>query len=78
MKLNDFLRSTGVSMSRFAKQINTTTATVSPIADGSVVPRKNLLIRIFEVTEGQVTPNDLTGIHAPVRNDKKMEKDQNG
>jgi transcriptional regulator with XRE-family HTH domain len=78
MKLNDFLRSTGISMSRFAEQIGTTTATVSRIADGSVVPRKNLLIRIFEVTGGQVTPNDLTGIHPLVRNDRKMEKDQNG
>lgn len=67
MQLNDFLTKHAISMAEFAKMVGTTTATVSRIADGSVMPRKALIVRIHEVTGGQVTPNDLTGLHAPKR-----------
>lgn len=66
MKLNDFLSQTGTTKSAFAELIGTTTATVSRIGDGLVVPRRDLLERIYEATDGQVTPNDLTGLHTPV------------
>ncbi|MGJ8626276.1 MAG: hypothetical protein ACSHXB_04875 [Sulfitobacter sp.] len=78
MRLNDFLHSSGVTMTDFAEQIGTTTATVSRIADGLVVPRRKLLERIYEVTGGQVTPNDLTGIHPPDRDAPKPEVENNG
>lgn len=62
MKLSQFLRHNQVTLTEFAVQIGTTTATVSRIVDGLVIPRRKLLLRIFEETGGVVTPNDLTGI----------------
>ncbi len=63
MKLNDFLIAEGTSMGQFAKAVGTTTATVSRIADGTVVPRRALMKRINQATGGLVTPNDLVGIY---------------
>ncbi|MTI43446.1 hypothetical protein JM93_03869 [Roseibium hamelinense] len=62
MTLNDYLYRFGISKSAFAKKIGTTTATVSRISEGLVVPRKGLLLRIYEESEGLVTPNDLVGL----------------
>jgi predicted transcriptional regulator len=70
MKLNQFLLEQGISKSAFARKIGTTAATVSRIGDGLVVPRRGLLERIYEQTEGRVTPNDLVGLYCinPCRN----------
>jgi transcriptional regulator with XRE-family HTH domain len=73
MTLSEFLRQNQVTLTEFASQIGTTVATVSRIADGIVVPRRKLLLRIFEVTGGLVTPNDVTGIHAPAKVNKDRE-----
>lgn len=50
-------------MAQFAMMVGTTTATISRIANGTVTPRRDLLVRIHERTGGLVTPNDLTGLH---------------
>lgn len=63
MRLNDYLTKSGMTKSTFATQIGTTVATVSRISDGLVVPRRELLRRIHEVTNGQVTPNDVVGLY---------------
>lgn len=65
-------------MAAFAEQIGTTAATVSRISDGLVVPRRKLLIRIYEATGGQVCPNDLTGIHPPSGTDIARQEDKDG
>ena len=59
MKLIAFLNLNDISMTQFAENLGTTTATISRIADGQVVPRRDLILRIYEETGGQVTPNDL-------------------
>ena len=63
MKLNDFLTSENSTMGEFAKVVGATTATISRIADGAVVPRKALMERIYAATRGLVTPHDLVGIY---------------
>ena len=63
MKLNDYLTENGLSKGAFARRIGTTTATISRISDGLVVPRRELLERIHRETRGLVTPNDLTDLH---------------
>jgi hypothetical protein len=78
MKLTEFLRTRGVTMVAFAKEIGTTAATVSRISDGLVVPRKMLLVRIYEATGGLVCPNDLTGIHPPTGGDIAKQGDRDG
>lgn len=65
-------------MAAFAEQIGTTAATVSRISDGLVVPRKKLLVRIYEATGGLVCPNDLTGIHPPGSADITRQEDKDG
>lgn len=63
MKLNDFLIERDLSMAAFARLVGTTAATISRVADGSVMPRRPLLLRIHEATGGLVTANDLTGTY---------------
>lgn len=63
MKLNEFLIMNGITMANFADAVGTTTATISRVAVGLVVPRKALLTRIHEETGGQVTPNDFLGLY---------------
>lgn len=50
-------------MSAFAQAVGTTTATISRVADGIVIPRRELMQRIHSVTGGCVTPNDLVGLY---------------
>ena len=69
MKLNDFLSAERTSMGAFAKTVGTTTATISRVADGTVVPRKALMERIYDATAGLVTPNDLVGLYCARRCD---------
>ena len=63
MKLNDYLSRQGVSKSAFAGKVGTSVATVSRVGDGLVVPRRELLVRIYDETDGLVTPNDLIGLY---------------
>lgn len=77
MKLSEFLRHNQVTLTEFAVQIGTTTATVSRIVDGLVIPRRKLLLRIFEETGGVVTPNDLTGIPSSDHTPKTAETTKN-
>ena len=63
MKLNDFLSSNQMTMANFANAVGTTTATISRVADGHVMPQKSLLERIHKETGGLVTPNDLAGLY---------------
>jgi hypothetical protein len=71
MTLNEFLSSRNTSMGDFAKAVGTTTATISRIADGTVLPRKSLMKRIYDTTDGKVTPNDLYGLHSQ-QNDERV------
>lgn len=77
MKLSEFLRHNQVTLTEFAVQIGTTTATVSRIVDGLVIPRRKLLLRIFEETGGVVTPNDLTRIPSSDHTPKTVETTKN-
>lgn len=65
MTLNDFLSTSDLSMTRLAREVDTTTATISRIADGQVIPRRSLLLRICEVTKGAVTPCELLQLEMP-------------
>lgn len=63
MQLNDFLKNHEITMARFAAMVGTTPATISRVADGSVVPRRALILRIHRATGGLVTANDLVGTY---------------
>lgn len=61
MRLREFLKSNNLQMAEFAEKIGTTGPTVCRIAGGQM-PRRDLMIKIYEATGGLVTPNDLVGI----------------
>lgn len=59
MKLNDFLRLTGMSARQFAKGIGVTPQSMSRYLHHGRVPRSQVMQRIYTVTQGAVTPNDF-------------------
>ena len=63
MKLNDYLDSQNITKTEFSRRANTTLATISRISDGLMMPRKELLERIYKETGGMVTPNDIAGLY---------------
>ncbi len=62
MRLIDYLTTHSIPANDFAERVGTTAATISRIANGQVMPRKELMAAILQETEGQVTPNDLFGV----------------
>lgn len=62
MQLLDYLVQNGITQAQFAERLGTTAATICRIADGAVVPRRELMLKIYDQTGGQVTPNDLVGV----------------
>ena len=63
MKLSEYLCRNGLSAAEFATTVGTTAATLCRVLHGQVVPRRGLMVEIHRTTDGQVTPNDLLGLH---------------
>jgi transcriptional regulator with XRE-family HTH domain len=57
-KLAAFLKSEGIPQSAFAERISVRSSTISRLLNGERTPSLRLAKRIFEQTEGNVTPND--------------------
>lgn len=77
MNLDEFLRCRDIKRKDFAERIGTTGATITRIATGQVVPRKDLMRRIYAETCGLVTPNDLIafkGVRPDTANDNSDKK----
>lgn len=64
MHLRDFLEENGLNLAEFGSLVGTTGATICRIVNGQV-PRRDLMVRIHEATNGLVTPNDLVGLYGP-------------
>lgn len=64
MHLRDFLDENGLNLAEFGNLVGTTGATICRIVNGQV-PRRDLMVRIHQATNGLVTPNDLVGLHGP-------------
>ena len=62
MKFNDFLEEERWSVAKIAKEFNVPVPTVAKWKHNGVIPRKELVVKIYEFTEGRVTPNDFYGI----------------
>lgn len=64
MQLNDYLEKNNLTAQDFAPLIGVKWSAVYRYISGTRVPAKHIMQRIFEVTGGQVTPNDILGIHS--------------
>ncbi len=63
MKLAQYLRQNGLTLNEFAKTCGTSASTILRIKDGEVAPSKRVARAVWNATGGQVTPNDLYGLH---------------
>ncbi len=59
MKLADFMTAHGLGPSEMAKRLGVNHATVIRYRDSQRRPDSDVMARIFEVTNGSVTPNDF-------------------
>ena len=59
MKLSTFLDRAAIKPSEFARQIGVPRQTLHRYLAGERTPRSEILHRIREVTNGEVTPNDF-------------------
>ena len=63
MKLTQYLAENGLTLNEFAKTCGTSASTILRIKDGEVAPSKRVARALWIATNGQVTPNDLYGLH---------------
>jgi transcriptional regulator with XRE-family HTH domain len=59
MKLADFMARKGISTAAFAHSIGVGSISVTRYLAGSRLPAPDVLVKIAEVTDGMVTPNDF-------------------
>lgn len=64
MTLKDYLERQSLSEKAFAATVGADQSTIHRVKTGALVPRPDLMKRIVEATQGDVTPNDLYGVTA--------------
>lgn len=60
-----YLSNNGIRQSDFAARIGCTQPAVARYVNGLRIPDRDTMQRIFDATNGAVTPNDFFGIPAP-------------
>ncbi len=67
MHLSDYLRPVdgdAVPASVLARKMGVSHTTVIRLANGLMNPSADMLLKLYEATDGQVTPNDMLGVVA--------------
>jgi transcriptional regulator with XRE-family HTH domain len=64
-KLKDYLDKHDIPVADFAAAINVHVATAYRYVNGRRIPDPEVLLRIVEWSDRELTPNDLYGIPAP-------------
>lgn len=59
MKMSSYIAAHGLTLTEMAVRLGLPVQTVSRYASGARRPREAEMVRIYEVTGGQVTPNDF-------------------
>lgn len=62
MTLHDYLKQNNLTAQQFAPLIGVKWAAIYRYISGVRIPTKPIMKKIFEVTGGAVTPNDILGI----------------
>jgi transcriptional regulator with XRE-family HTH domain len=62
MKLSEYAKKHGVTLSTLAKELGTSVATISRHCSGKNIPKQELMRRIHELTGGEVTASDFYGL----------------
>ena len=75
MKLEDYLTTNALTLTKFSEQCGVSAPTIYRIKNQQVVPTKSTMVAILEATGGLVTPNDLVDLHGreSLNNNKEIE-----
>lgn len=63
MKLSEYLYRNNLSLGELANRCGTSASTILRMKEATVAPSKRVAEALWRATEGQVTPNDLFGLH---------------
>jgi transcriptional regulator with XRE-family HTH domain len=63
MKLSEYLILNNLSLGQLAKRCGTSASTILRMKEAEVAPSKRVAEALWRATDGQVTPNDLFGLH---------------
>ena len=59
MKLVDYLLANNIRRTDFADMVGVSQSYVTQLCQGQIWPGREIVTKILEVTDGQVTPNDF-------------------
>ncbi|WP_162232715.1 helix-turn-helix domain-containing protein [Sphingomonas sanxanigenens] len=62
MTLAEYLAQPGRTATELAQATGSAVSTITRAARGEIIPSRDLMIKLFEATDGAVTPNDIFGI----------------
>ncbi|MGB1918589.1 MAG: helix-turn-helix transcriptional regulator [Candidatus Puniceispirillales bacterium] len=65
MKLSNWLKKSNITVKQFAHDVDVSPSLVSRYAAGKYIPTRKTMMKIVEVTNGNVTPNDFFDIPNP-------------
>lgn len=63
MRLNDWLVQTGMTQAVLARELRTSADTVRRWINGGSLPSRRLMLRLAQVTAGNVLAEDFTEVH---------------
>ena len=63
MQLSEWISECGISQVEVASGLGVDQSTISRLLSRARVPSPALMKRIYDLTEGRVTPNDLIGLN---------------
>lgn len=61
-KLEKYLDENGLTKAGFAKALGVSPVTVGRYISGERLPEQEIMAAIFEITKGEITPNDFYGV----------------
>ena len=62
MPLAEWIRAQGCTQRSVARRLGVSPSTLSRLLKGERSPSASLMRRVYELTEGKVTPTDLVGL----------------
>lgn len=63
MDLTEYLKRNDLSLGQLAKRCGTSASTILRMKEATVAPSRRVAVALWTETDGQVTPNDLFGLH---------------
>ena len=70
MPFSEWIRAEGCTQRAVARRLGVSPSTLSRLLRGERSPSASLMRRVFELTEGKVTPTDLVVIPSPRSEDR--------